>query len=100
MNISPTQPATPLERLAHHPALSEQEKIAEASRQFEAVLLRQILAEAQKPLFKSKFTDHSFAADVYRDLTVQHLADALSRHGSFGLAQTLTAELNRPASTP
>jgi len=100
MNISPTQPATPLERLATQPGLSEPEKIAEASRQFEAVLLRQILTEAQKTQFKSKFTDDSFAAGVYRDLTVQHLADALSRHGSFGLAQTLTAQLNRPASAP
>lgn len=100
MHISPLQPSVPLDRLAANPALSEQEKIAEASRQFEAVLLRQILTEAQKTHFKSKFTDDSFAGGVYRDLTTQHLADAMSRNGSFGLAQSLAQQLNRPTPAP
>jgi flagellar biosynthesis/type III secretory pathway chaperone len=58
MQISPlphtvSAASLPLEQLAKNPKLSESEKIAELSRQFEAVLLRQILGEAQKSVIRS-----------------------------------------------
>ena len=40
----------PLEQLAANPHFTDQEKVAEVSRQFEAVLLRQILQETRKIL--------------------------------------------------
>ena len=48
MNISPLQPAikasdVPLDQLARNPNISQKDKVGEACRQFEAVLLRQIL---------------------------------------------------------
>jgi peptidoglycan hydrolase FlgJ len=81
------------ERLANNPALTEQQKIAEASRQFEAVLLRQILAATQKTVIPSKFTDNSTSADIYRDMITTQLADSISKSGSFGLAQTFEKQL-------
>jgi len=100
MDIPAIQPKVnaadiPLERLAGNSALSQQDKIAEVSRQFEAVLLRQILSEAQKTTFKSKYTDDSTASSVYRDLTVQQLADCMSKSGALGLAKSLSKELTR-----
>jgi flagellar protein FlgJ len=87
------------ERLAGNPHLSEPEKIAEASRQFEAVLLRQILEAAQKTVIPSKLADDSTAASIYRDMITNQLADSISESGAFGLAKTFEQQLNRP-STP
>jgi Rod binding domain-containing protein len=85
----------PLERLATNAALTEPDKIGELSRQFEAVLLRQILSEAQKTVFKTRYADDSTASQIYRDLTVQQLADSISRNGAFGLGKTLSRDLTR-----
>jgi flagellar protein FlgJ len=84
------------ERLAANTALTEPQKIAEASRQFEAILLRQILATSQKPVISSKFTDNSTASEIYRDMVTTQLADSISKSGAFGLASTFEHQLRRP----
>ncbi|MEW6156416.1 MAG: rod-binding protein [Verrucomicrobiota bacterium] len=85
----------PLEKLADNPHLSEPQKVAELTRQFEAVLLRQILQEAQKPVFPSRFTDNSAAAQIYRDMATAQWADAISKSGTMGLADALQTQLVR-----
>jgi peptidoglycan hydrolase FlgJ len=102
MEIAPLQrPVTAAdiapERLAGNPRLSREQKIGEASRQFEAVLLRQILGDAQKTVVKSEFSDNSTAAGIYQDLVTNTLADNISKSGAFGLAQTFQRQLNRQA---
>src|ERR1043166_1269496 len=84
------------ERLAGNPQLNEREKIAEASRQFEAILLRQILQSTQKTVIKSKYSDDSTAGGIYRDMATTQLADSISKSGAFGLAKTFEQQLNRP----
>lgn len=84
----------PLERLASSKQLSESDKIGEASRQFEAVLLRQILSQAQKPLFKSSlFPSGGTANAIYQDMVTQQLADRISEGGTFGFASVLKREM-------
>jgi Rod binding domain-containing protein len=105
MNISfltPTAKAgpLPLEKLAGNKSLSEQEKVAEVSRQFEAVLLRQILSQGRKTLFKSKFNEDSMASGIYQDMTTSQLADAISQNGGFGIARSLEAQLIRQNVNP
>lgn len=85
----------PLERLAGNTRLTDGQKVAEVSRQFEAVLLRQILAETQKPLIKSKLLDNSTTAGIYRDMIGNQLADSISKTGSVGLSRTLERQLAR-----
>lgn len=82
-----------LESLANNQALTQDQKIGEASRQFEAVLLRQFLSEAQKPVISSEFTDDSSTAGIYQDMVTNQLADLLSRHGGIGLAKTFERQL-------
>ncbi len=84
------------EALAGNQSLSEHQKIAEASRQFEAMLLRQILAETQKPVIQSAFTDNSTAAGIYQDLATNQMADSLSKSGALGFAQVFDRQLDRP----
>lgn len=101
MDVNPIQrqiAATEIapERLAGNPRLTQEQKINEASRQFEAVLLRQILGDAQKTVVKSEFSDNSTAAGIYQDLITTSLADNISKSGAFGLAKTFERQLNRP----
>ena len=86
-----------MERLAGNAKLSEPEKIAEASRQFEAILVRQILQDAQKPMIRSKIIQNSATSEIYRDMITTHMADGISKSGMVGLAQTFEHQLNHPA---
>ena len=85
----------PLKDLAGNTALTETEKIGELSRQFEAVLLRQILAQTQKTVIKSNLTEESAENSIYQDMITNQLADCISKSGSLGLARSLEHELGR-----
>jgi flagellar protein FlgJ len=82
--------------LAGNASLTEKQKIAEASRQFEAILLRQILSEAQKPVITSDFTDNSTAAGIYQDFIVNQMSDSLSKSGALGFAKIFEQQLSPP----
>src|ERR1044072_5095978 len=83
----------PLEKLAGNSQIPERAKIAEVSRQFEAVLLRQILASAQKTHFASKLSDNSTTSGIYKDMVTAQLAEGISRSGALGLAKTLSQQM-------
>jgi Rod binding domain-containing protein len=84
----------PLERLVKSDQISKEEKIGEAARQFESVLLRQILSQAQKPLFQNTmFPSGGTANAIYQDMVTQQLADRISEGGTFGFAAVLKKEL-------
>ena len=82
-----------MERLASNSNVSEKDKITEVSRQFEAVLLRQILQSAQKTQFKSTMSGDSATGSIYQDMVTNQLADSISKSGAFGLAKTLNQQL-------
>lgn len=85
----------PLDQLASNPKLSEREKTAEACRQFEAVLLRQILGEARKNVLAPSASSNSSVTGIYEDMINNQMADSISRSGSFGLAKNLESQLAR-----
>lgn len=100
MNIAPLQRPlaasdVPMEQLSGNSLLSEDQKIGEATRQFEAMLLRQILESTQKTVIASKYSDNSTTAGIYRDMVTSQLADSISKSGGMGLAQTLNREFTR-----
>ena len=85
----------PTEQLAKDPRLTEDQKIGEVARQFEAILLREILQDSQKTVIPSEFTDNSTASGIYQDMVTQQLADSISKSGTMGLAHTLQHQLTR-----
>lgn len=89
----------PLDRLANNPHVTEREKVGEVCRQFEAVLLRQILGDAQKKIFTSPMNPESVAGGVYQDMITNQLADSISRSGGIGLARSLEKELQHEFKT-
>jgi Rod binding domain-containing protein len=84
-----------LDQLATSTHVPESEKVKEVSRAFEAVLLRQILSESQRPVFQSKYIGNSTADGISRDLVVNQMAEDISKSGSFGLGKSLARELQR-----
>jgi Rod binding domain-containing protein len=110
MNIPALQPhikATdvPLNELAANKNISDKDKVAEVSRQFEAVLLRQILQETRKSSVTPSSTADATTSGIYDDMINNQLADSISRSGSFGLGKSLQGELARqvlpnPSATP
>jgi flagellar protein FlgJ len=100
MDISPLQPqvkasAIPFDKLAANPNVSKEDKVKEACRQFEAILLRQILSEARKTVIPSFEKKDSNEKDIYNDMIDNQMADSISRSGSFGLARSLEKQLVR-----
>jgi Rod binding domain-containing protein len=85
----------PLEKLATSKALTEEQKTSEMTRQFEALLMRQILNEAHKPAFKSKYAQTGVSSAIYQDLMVNQLADRISSSRTVGLAQELESQVSR-----
>ena len=85
--------AIPFENLAGNPNVSSSDKVKEACRQFEAVLLRQILGEARKTVIHSSSDDNSNEAGIYNDMINNQMADSMSRSGGLGLAKSIETQL-------
>lgn len=73
--------------------LTQKQKIAEASRQFEAILLQEILNEAEKTVVHSKYDEDSMSSGIYRDMVTKQLATSIADSGSFGLAKMFEQQL-------
>jgi flagellar protein FlgJ len=97
MNVASTHPRIEasqlsLESLAHNKNVSDDDKVAEVSRQFEAVMLRQILQDIRKSVLAPDQGDKTTNA-IYSDMINNQLADSISCSGSLGLAKSLNSQL-------
>jgi len=105
MTVSPIQSTSqdtdvPIEQLAGNKHLTQQQKIHEASREFEVIMLQQVLSEMQKPVIKSEFTDDSTASDIYQSYISNALAEGMSKSGAFGFAKIFEQQLSPHISKP
>ena len=82
-----------VEQLAQNRQLTEPQKVGEVARHFEAILLRQFLSEATKPMFSSNEGMNAAQRGVYQDMIVNTLADTISRTGEFGLSPAFRQQL-------
>jgi Rod binding domain-containing protein len=85
----------PLDRLASSTQLDDKSKVAEASRQFEAIFVRQILSEAQ-----SSGHGKGVASGIYQDMITTQTAENISRSGGLGLARCFQNQLSHGLKTP
>lgn len=74
-------------------AMSESDRLAAASREFEAVLLRQYLGDALKPMTEAGSL-FSSSNPMYGYLITDALAGGLSSAGGFGFSNVLQAQLS------
>ena len=82
-----------VEQLARNNKLTEAEKIGEVARHFEAILLRQFLNEATKPLMGGDEGMNPAQKGIYQDMITNTLADSISKSGQFGLSQGFRQQL-------
>ncbi len=85
-----------LAQYARNPRVTEAEKVEEASRQFEAVLVRQILSAARKTVIHSGLESESAVTGIYQDMINSQLSDAITGAGGLGLARSLQLQVGRP----
>lgn len=85
----------PAEDVGRSATMSSGEKVAELSRQFEALLLRQMLKEARKPMLGDTLTGKSSISKIYDDMVTDRLADSIASSGDVGLGTSLQAQLMR-----
>ena len=72
----------------------ETEKLMEVARQFESLLVYQMLTAMRKTVHKSDLLQ-SFAGDQYESMLDEELSKEMVKHKSIGLADTLQPQLSR-----
>lgn len=77
---------------------SEREQLAKASKQFEAIFVRQMLAAARKSDFGDPLLGGQ-GMDTFRQMQDERFADLAAERGAFGLAKMIEAQLGARAST-
>jgi flagellar protein FlgJ len=79
-----------LGQLADSTGNQDPAKLAKASKQFECILLRQILGESMKPLLQG-----GPSGQVYGYMLTDSLANQISDGGGLGLAHVLQTQLSQ-----
>jgi peptidoglycan hydrolase FlgJ len=95
--MTPLQPlATPLAAPAKLPSA----QLAEVSQQFEAIFVRQMLAEARKTHFGDDSLLGGQGMDTFRQMQDDRFAQIAAERGSFGLGKMIEAQLARQVAPP
>lgn len=88
--------AAEYQKIAFNANMTEEQKLAEASKQFEGVMLRQYLKDALKPLIETELTKNSASNDIYRSYLIDVMAGSMAESGAFGVSSTLQAGIQAP----
>lgn len=99
INTSPTPDmVTPLKQMVHNKNISEQAKLAKASQQFEAMMLKQILEDGLKPLFKGALDTNKGSQGMYQHMITDSLSQELAKSESFGIANSIQHQMENRVS--
>ena len=82
---------------AHGTAPSEHDPLWQASRQFEALFVEQMLSSMRKTVPDSGLLNKGFAEGVSTSLMDQAVADSVGKQGRMGIATSLYRQLSHPA---
>lgn len=72
------------------------QQLKATTEQFEAILIRQYLSEAMKPLFEGPIMGHGSGAHMYQYMITDAMASELSNNSTFGVASLLQMQLTGP----
>ena len=77
------------------PAMSmpDRARVAEAAQQFEAIFVRQMLAEARKSNFGGDELFGGQGMETFRQMQDERFADIAAKNGSFGIGAMISAQL-------
>ncbi|WP_395391896.1 rod-binding protein [Novosphingobium sp. BL-8A] len=77
------------------PGATDREKLKATAKQFESMLVRQMLAAARKTDFGGDNVFGSQAMDTFNQMQDEHFADVTAESGVLGLASILEAQMQR-----
>ena len=82
-------------------AARDAKKIEESAKQFEAMIVRQVLGDTFKPSPTAKGSAMP-GSDIYQSFMTDTLADGISQSGSLGISHLLQSQLtpSKPAHVP
>ena len=98
--LSRPHPIDPSAALKPSKNATEASRLRHATQQFEAVFLRQMLTDAQKPMLAKPLLGKGFGADMVRDMSVERMAEQMSRAGGIGVARSIESSLQKTISKP
>lgn len=75
------------------PMASDDPELIEATRQFEAVFLRQFLGDALKPILHATPGSDGPGAGIYQYMMTDVIANSLTKQEQFGMASLLQMQL-------
>ena len=81
---------TGLDQPDHSPGTQDPAKLAKVSKQFESILLRQMLGESMKPLLQG-----GPSGQVYGYMLTDSLANQISEAGGLGLAHVIQTQISQ-----
>ena len=68
-------------------------RVDEFAKQFEEMMVRHMLKEANKPMFGSDDSFMGVSNPIYKDMYLEQVAKSISSSGSLGLAEQLRNQL-------
>jgi len=71
-----------------------------AAQQFEAILVRQLLGDALKPVLGAEPGSEAPGSDVYQYLVTDIVAQSVAQGGGLGIAKMLTPQLTPKTAVP
>ena len=89
----PLQLQPPGTALSAAPTKDQRTQLAEVSQQFEAIFVRQMLAEARKTHFGGDELLGGQGMDTFRQMQDDRFAEIAAERGSFGLAKMIEAQI-------
>jgi Rod binding domain-containing protein len=74
-------------------------KIEEVSKQFEAIILRNFLKEGLKPMFKSYLAEDNSQNSIHRSYIVDALSQSMAERQALGISNVLQMQLKSQYAT-
>jgi Rod binding domain-containing protein len=84
----------PYEQMHRMEELPREQQMAKVAGQFEAIMVRQFLTEAMKPMTDGCFNDEDMpGGNIYKSMMVDTLADGVENGGGLGLSNVIQLQL-------
>ena len=88
---------TDVDRIAHNKNLTENQKMGELAKEFEAMLFKQVLKGMKESFGGSGMFPAEGPHSIYGDMMIDTLAQSISNAGQIGFARTFTDQMtNQP----
>ena len=90
---------TDLDRVAHDSNLTENQKVGELAKEFEAMLFKQVLKGMKQSVGGSGMFPSEGPHAIYGDMMIDTIAQSISHAGQIGFSRTFTDQLTNQSVT-